>query len=223
MSPPTSGRSSPPKERVKLWSRIVDHKRQWPVIKFLHELERVRWQAIKDCTDERLPPAWLIPYRAEFRDIADRQPAWAIRLYLLNCPADMVPIGVWLIGQCGARCRLFDIIEFGNHPNPVVRRHVAKALRRLEAWSRVSAMAKANPHDPRIVWYARAPLAKRPFGERLKNFAQHVDDSHAAEAVGPSRMALWLGDIEWVRRPPKGIEYIRRILRRIHRWVHGFR
>ena len=96
-----------------------------------------------------------------------------------------------------------------------------RILRRIEAWEKLRTLAERNPDDAKIRWYAYAPFAKRNFSERLHNFTDHVDPSHAAEAAGPSRMPLWFADLDWIRRPPKPFAYIRELLERIHRWVHG--
>ena len=53
-------------------------------------------------------------------------------------------------------------------PSPQIRKHVAKALRRLEAWSLLDEMAAAYPDDDKIQWFANAPTTHRPFAERLE-------------------------------------------------------
>jgi hypothetical protein len=100
-----------------------------------------------------------------------------------------------------------------------VRKHVAKALRRVEAWSRLDEMANAYPDDAAIQWFAKAPLTHRPFRERLSRYVQSVDDSHAGEVSTPSRMPYWARESSWDYTPPKSIRFIRRMLRRIRHWV----
>jgi hypothetical protein len=84
-------------------------------------------------------------------------------------------------------------------------------------------MASEFPADVTVQKYSGAECQppKRPFAERLKSFSGNVDKSHAAEAVGPSRMPYWSRDDPWEGRPPKSVWYIRWILWRIRRWVHG--
>ncbi len=130
-------------------------------------------------------------------------------------------MAIWLLGRCASRTQQYDLFEFAVNGPEAARRHAARALRRVEAWSKLRALAAASPFDGKIAWYAQAPVTKRAFRERLKNFAAYVDASHAGEAAGPSRMALWFADVDWIRRPLKPVEYIRKVLQRIHRWVHG--
>jgi hypothetical protein len=113
---------------------------------------------------------------------------------------------------------LYGIWEFRSHPWPQVRKHVAKALRRLEAWVLLEEMAAQYPEVVKIQWYAQAPRAHRPFAERLSNFVKSVDDSHAGEVVTPSRMPFWAAERAWDYTPPKSVEFMRR-MRRIRHWV----
>jgi hypothetical protein len=98
---------------------------------------------------------------------------------------------------------------------------VAKALRRLEAWSLLDEMAAADPDNARIQYYAKAPITHRPFRERLSRFSSRLDHSLVAEAAGPSRMPYWSLYTPWQGKPSKSVEFIREILWRIRRWVHG--
>jgi hypothetical protein len=131
----------------------------------------------------------------------------------------MVPIAIWLWGKCADRFRLYGLSGFCYYRSPMVRKHVAKALRRLEAWSLLDDMAAAFPDDEKIRWFASAPISHGPFAERLANFKRNVDDSHAGEVVTPSRMPFWAAERAWDLTPPKGVHLIRRMLRRIRHWV----
>lgn len=163
---------------------------------------------------------WLLKYRAELRDSFEFYHIDAIRFYLASCPSDMVPVCVWLWGKCADRFRLFGLSCFCHSSSPQVRRHVAKTLRRVEAWALLDEMAAVYPDDARILWYATAPTTHRSFAKRLKKFTANVDDSHADEVFTPSRMPFWACEHTWERTPPKSLDLIRRILRRIQHWVH---
>jgi hypothetical protein len=104
-------------------------------------------------------------------------------------------------------------------PSPQLRKHVAKALRRLEAWVWLDEMARANSDNPKIQNYSRSRITHRPFRERLSNYVQSVDDSHAGDVVTPSRMPYWAMEKSWEYTPPKSRDLIRRLLRRIRHWV----
>jgi hypothetical protein len=131
----------------------------------------------------------------------------------------MIPICVWLIGRFSDRMHLYELKTFRHDPSPHVRTHVAKALRRLEAWSLLQEMSQADPDDDRIRWYATSSTTHRPFAERLKNFTSNIDVSQVSEVATPSRMPFWAYETPWSRKPPKSVQYVRRMLRRIRHWV----
>jgi hypothetical protein len=162
---------------------------------------------------------WLLKHRSELRRAIQFSQLEPIKFYLADCPPEMVHVGVWLWGKCTDRFRLYGLSAFCHHPWPQVRRCVAKALRRAEAWALLDDMAEAYPLDPKIQWFATASIAHRPFHERLQNFARNVDESHAGEVFTPSRMPFWALDRSWERTPPKSREFIRRMLWRIRHWV----
>jgi hypothetical protein len=171
---------------------------------------------------------WLLPYRRAIRRIfygVDRRfnegQLDLLRFYLSTCPREMIPICIWLISHCTDRFHLCELKLFCFDPNPRIRKHLAKALRRLEAWSLLAEMAAAYPGNEAIQWFAKTPTTHRPFRERMSDYLKRVDDSHATEAAGPSRMPYWSLYTPWQGRPAKSAWFIRQILWRIRRWVRG--
>ena len=162
---------------------------------------------------------WLLKHRADFRRIFARGRPAVIKLYLSNCPAEMVPLAIWLWGRSADRFRLYGLAAHCHDPSPQIRKLVAKSLRRLEAWSYLHLMADAYPDDAQIQWYAKTPTRHRSFAERLKNFRSSMDDSHAGEVTTPSQMPFWAAEAFWSYTPPKSVFVIRRMLRRIQHWV----
>jgi hypothetical protein len=221
----TIQRPAPSAATIRTWRRISRFTQQGWVGDFLHQLERELMAPLLDARGDVAAsppsPSWLLRYRPQIRRIADRQPTAAIRLYLLTCPTPMRPIAVALLGHCAERTNTCNLLEYAATESAPTRRRAARALWRAEAWSKLRSLITASPDDDRVAFYGRIDEAKRSFGDRLHAFAEHVDHSHEAEAAGPSRMALWFAELDWVRRPPKSIELMRRILNRIHRLVHG--
>jgi hypothetical protein len=169
---------------------------------------------------------WLLPFRDEIRErfsgdsaVCGPGEAETIHYYLSYCPAGMVPICIWLISRCATRFRLFGISNFVCNSSPKTRKHVAKALRRLEAWTLLEEMATLYPDDAKVQWFAHAHTTSRPFRERLANFSRNLDDSHADEVYTPSRMPFWSLERSWEFTAPKSVVLIRRMLRRIRHWV----
>jgi hypothetical protein len=224
MAKPTAAKSgNPPAAEVRWWKKDITYRRQHWVIRALKELDaEVQLWRMQHPTG-RLPHTWLLPRRRLFRAMNHVSAAPALRYYLLSCSRELKPLVVWLLGRSTHPAQLFGLPVFAQDDSPMVRRHAARALRRLEGWPSLAEAARRFPDDERLQWYAHASIIKRPYEERLRNFAKYVDSSKAEEAAGPSRMPLWFADLDWLRRPPKSVEYIRRVLRRIRRLVHGRR
>jgi len=126
---------------------------------------------------------------------------------------------IWLLSQYADRFRLRGIDYFCEDPSPTVRKHVAKALRRLEAWQLLDRMVTAYPGDDVVGWFAKAPIRKLELSEKLRRYKAGVDDSRSEEVATPSRMPFWALERNWERTPPKSVLLIRRVLRRIRHWV----
>jgi hypothetical protein len=165
--------------------------------------------------------SWLIRYRRGFRAVIAKTHPAAVHSYLATCHPEMIPLCVWLLGQLAEPQRLYGLPPFRYDPSPQIRKHVAKALRRAEAWVLLEQMARAFPNDAKVQWFANTPTptTRRSFAERLSKFAQNVDDSHAAEVYTPSRMPFWALERSWDYTAPKSVAIIRRMLRRIRHWV----
>jgi hypothetical protein len=207
------------------WSRDI---RKSSAYKLLQRIEAASVQMQEKGAGDIGNRTWLLPFRRELRRLLagfdsryDKAEIDVVRCYLLTCPRAMIAICVWLIGEFSDRRHLHELKTFRHDPSPQIRRHVAKAFRRLEAWSYLRDMAAADRGDARIQWFATAPTTHAPFAERLRNYKRCVDDSHAGEVATPSRMPFWAEVKYWERTPPKSVAYIRRMLRRIRFWVRS--
>jgi hypothetical protein len=215
--------STPLRHRWRCWCGDI---RKTGTYRLLQRIESAGEVAAAKSAGDSSKRTWLLPFRGELREILDgfdsrcnNSEVDIVRYYLLTCPRPMIAICVWLVGRFSDRMHLYELKKFRYDPSPQVRRHVARALRRLEAWKFLQDMAERNPDDARIQWYATAGTTHGPFELRLRKFALNVDDSHAGEVATPSRMPFWASDKLWYQTPPKSILYIRRMLRRIQRRV----
>ncbi|MCI0333445.1 MAG: hypothetical protein L0228_09500 [Planctomycetes bacterium] len=210
-------------KRWRFWGRRL---RTTSTFTLLKSIEAARRRAATEQQGSDPRHAWLLPYRFDLHNVyggfhprCNEGEVDAICCYMAYCPPEMIPLCVWLLGKCADRFRHYGLQQFRHHPSPQIRKHVAKALRRVEAWSLLDEMARAYPDDAKIQWFAKAPVTQRPFPERLSNYVRSVDDSHAGEVTTPSRMPFWSLEESWDYTPPKSVELIRRILRRIRHWV----
>jgi hypothetical protein len=199
------------------WVAGAGHARRKAAGRFLHELSSYR-RRIQELYGVA-PITWLLAFRNDFRRIQGDETVAVLRDFLRYGDPDLRHIAVWLLSQCADRFRLRGITDYRDDPSPQVRKHVAKALRRLEAWYLLDEMARLDRDNKTIQWFARAPNNYRPFDERLASFVRTLDDSYADEAIAPSRMPFWAFERSWERTPPKTVLYIRRMLRRIRHWV----
>jgi len=164
--------------------------------------------------------SWLMRSRRELRRIDAYGRVGVIQLYMRECPAEMRPVCVWLIGRNVHRSRLFGLARLADDPSPQIRWHVAKALRRARAWPALAQMAARYPEDARFKWMSIPHVeGRRSFVDRLSSYKSRLDDSHADGVVTPSRMPFWALERTWEYSPPKSVHVIRRMLRRIRHWV----
>lgn len=189
------------------------------VMRFLTDL-LVRRDELQ--SSDQLTSAWLLPYRAELRGILEDKPCAGLWRYARDrSPEDAcLPVAIWLLGRTAWRGCTYELEEVGSDRVPAVRRHLARALSRVEAWPRLRELAATYPDDRRLQALFRVGQSER-FTENLKRFVQHVDDSHAAEAALASRMPLWMRDELGEETPPKSASWIRQMLLSIQRWVRG--
>ncbi|MEM6656314.1 MAG: hypothetical protein AAF596_10950 [Planctomycetota bacterium] len=86
-----------------------------------------------------------------------------------------------------------------------LRRRKRREERRVEAERR--AVVRADPLPP------------TPHSERLSKYMERHVETAPAEDAPP--MPLWARDRYWFLSPPKRDAYLRQVLLRIQRWVHG--
>jgi hypothetical protein len=200
------------------WYRNGGHVRASTASRFLQELCEYQHR-LMSFYDGKIPRTWLLKFRQEFRQLEEQRAALVMQRFIsLGDPA-LRHVFIWLLSKVASRFFLRGLDEYCDDPSPVVRKHLAKALRRLEAWPLLEKMATAHPDDERLRWFATAPTTKRPFRDRLRDFRTTLDDSRAAEVVTPSQMPFWAQEKSWSRTAPKSAAMIRRMLRRIRHWV----
>jgi hypothetical protein len=215
-----------PKSRQRMWRRWAHGYHATSVFDLLKKIEAKREQVAFISSRGNHDVCWLLPFRSRFRrTIAkfkatyQQSEAEAIRYYMASCPAEMIPVCIWLLGRCCDRFHSYPISEFCRHQPSQLRKHVAKALRRLEEWWLLEDLARLYPPDERLQRFAKPTTTYRPFRQRLTQYVQSVDDSHAGEVATPSRMPYWAQESYWTYTPPKSASFIRRMLHRIRHWV----
>jgi len=164
----------------------------------------------------------LLSYRNEFRQLmAHQETVPVLQGYLTNSNPAVRSLAVWLLSKHANRIILLGLDKRYWDPSPQVRKHLAKALRRLEAWQILEKMVAEHPNDTKVSWFARSTPNQKNYRDRLANYSSGIDQTHRAAAAGPSRMPLWFRDEYWGGVPPKNIRFLREILLRIQKLVHG--
>lgn len=134
-------------------------------------------------------------------------------------------LAIWLRGRCGGSLGTSSLARFataGESPSRSpeddrTRREVARALKRMGAWTPLREMAEHDT-DPRIRRIATAQPA-RPYRQRLAEYTQRVSRVSAATGQQPLVVAPDLDLSQgW---PPKSRSVIRATLEQIHRLVTG--
>lgn len=202
--------------RLPLRGRRPDRREQ-----YLRQLQEYRQQLAADRDDRRVPHGWLLPAREDLRRLLADHAAPTVHRLLLTGDADLCPFCIALLSRVANRFQLCGIQHFRHDPSPAVRKHVAKALRRLEAWQWLDEMARAHPDDRFTQWCAGAPRVAARFSIRLQRFIEHQQALEPGARRPGSRMPFWRRDAQWHGKPPKAASHIRRLLLRIRRLVHG--
>jgi len=192
--------------------------REWARRFFVHLKEVSADTSSKDANAQG---ARLLPCREGFRRALRDNPVDVISGHLCDPDPLIRSVSIWLLSQSANRFQLLGINGHCDDPSPMVRKHVAKALYRLEAWQPLQDLAEDFPEDAAIKWFAQPRPNRIEFGKRLSRYAEHMDTSMAETATHSEPMTLWISFEGWILSPPKSRSYIRRILLRIRNAVRG--
>ncbi len=178
-------------------------------------------EALKSLPAEASPKNRLLHYRHDFRRLLEDRPIEVFREHLFAADPLTRSVAVWLLSRCITRFALCDIDRCCDDPSPSVRKHVAKALYRLEACQLLRDMADRYPQDGALQWFAQAKPNDIDFRDRLERFSKHSSQSQIKMATDVEPMTLWSRVEDWFLSPPKSRSYMRRVLNRIRRAVRG--
>ena len=199
-----------------------------PFYRLLMRMEAASLLASKLSRAEQKRHAWPLRFRRELRKLfiefdirMNAGELEILRFYMHRCPTTMLPVCAWVFSRLSNRSNVFELKSLQRRMVPSTRRHLAKAMRRLQAWPLLLELAAENSGDARIQWFAHAGPTQLSFAKRLERFAASMDDSQAGEVRTPSQMPFWAADRRWHRSPPKSAAFIRRVLRHIQRLVRG--
>ena len=165
----------------------------------------------------RANPTWLLRSRGQFRAIcSSASPATLVHLALITRDDGIRRLAIWLRGRMGSSIAIDSLATLRNAKSEFVRRELVRALRRLQAWNWLRQIGQSDP-SPRIRQFAQS----RPHRISVQPMAHHLRTFRRIP-VEPTRQPLYVSKEVALRLyPPKSIAFIRALLRRIHRWVHG--
>ena len=164
----------------------------------------------------------LVSLRSDFRKLMRHDEAIPIIVQRLRYGGPLYrAVSIWILSKNASRFNLLGINDYCDDPSPMVRKHVAKALRRLEAWDLLKNMARRHLGDDDVLRFVKPTPNKKSYFDRLTSYTDNINRVHATTATSTSRMPLWFRDDYWAGSRSKNIEYMRTILRRIKALVHG--
>jgi hypothetical protein len=175
-------------------------------------------EARKELQRAGLPLPPLLTYRQTFRQIIRDQPVVGLLAATRREDSTLRLLAVWLLGRCRAHRAAGLIAEMRNTTDRGLRKQVAKALARLEAWPELRRLHELEP-DP-VIRRLSAGQAPRPLAERLERYARQVEN--IAPVTG-ERMPLVTTCEPTAPSPPKSRHVIRRLLEHIAALVRGKR
>jgi hypothetical protein len=155
---------------------------------------------------------WLLRCRKQIRQLQAYDACGALSLVVARTHNPRLRVlAIWLRGRCGGTVGTSTLTTFCADPDDQTRKEIARALKRMGAWSHLRAMASsdANPRIRRIATDAPPP----PFALRMSDLLQHFTEQ---ELVTPSNKVFVAPDLEEGHgRLPKSQAMIRVVLERI--------
>ena len=156
------------------------------------------------------PPPTLLSYRPQFREILAIAPLRSLRDCFDSTNPEIQRLAIWLFGRCATPHVSSHVALFRHAQDVRLRREVARALQRLEAWSELRQMEGDPDSQVRRLAVARGPS---DYDRRLAGFLQRdIESLDVATEVAPPRKTLWTVDPLGPGRPAKNSSLIRRIL-----------
>jgi hypothetical protein len=160
-------------------------------------------------------PRWLLPFRTRLRQLG----AGVIFAYVAQQTPYPVPrcLAIWLRGRRGGAIGTYAIASLSRSDDPVQRKEVVRALKRMHAWAALRRIEASEP-IARIRRLARQK-PPRDYRARMSQFLQHVTPRTLPSSVA----GLYENaDIDLQGGvPPRSPGLIRAILEHIRTLVRG--
>jgi hypothetical protein len=125
-----------------------------------------RWRLVQLHDSVRSSP--LMAFRCDFRRLRRDRPIAGLLWCLLHGNAEMQRIAAWLLGQCGSQAVAPALVQLARHPQPSLRREMARGLRRLNAWAELRTIGE-HETDPTVLVFSQQRPPKS-FESRLAEF-----------------------------------------------------
>lgn len=162
--------------------------------------------------------SWSVRIREQVRQVQALS-AKSVLCHVIECTDNptLRILAIWLRGRCGGSIGTTSLVKFVSHPDEVTRKEVARALKRMNAWTQLGKIADGDA-SARIRRIATVQ-PPRAYKDRVADFSKHI----ARLEVRPVRRPLILSPELQVGqgRPPKTPAYIRMLLNRIRCIVRG--
>jgi hypothetical protein len=167
-------------------------------------------------------PIRLVRFRGEFRGIIASTPVGGLVSCLSDPDKESRKLAIWLLGRCARRRAIVAVATLKCDPDPVVRRHVAKALKRMSAWSELYRMAtRDDDSHVRCAANSFSVATRRPHSDRLRQFVQHGGGAMFEPGRYTSHMPVFMLQPVGPGKPAKSRDWIRRILQHIRELVRS--
>lgn len=165
-------------------------------------VQRAEYEAPRD-------PRWLIRYREQLRFVLGRLSAVPLAAVIERTrSADMRRLAIWLLGRHQGTRGTKAIAAAACDDQVVLRREVARALKRKHAWAQLRTLHECDP-DERVRSLANQ-TSPEPHPGRLESFLGDVIRHETSGAEKPLRVLVDLDSKPG--RPPKSADFIRRVL-----------
>ena len=159
---------------------------------------------------------WLLRRRHLIREIEQISPRAPLTLVIDRTGDERLRVlAIWLRGRCGGTLGVSAVAHFSTSSSRVLRKEVARCLKRLSAWADLRKMAETDA-APQIRRLA-TQWPSQPYASRLATSSRHF----SRRLVRFRRSQLFMSpDLDLTQgHPPKHRQLIREILQRIRQLV----
>ena len=146
------------------WLTSGGHATRNAAERFLNRLRR-------QLEDDDAEPLRLVSLRDDFRKLMAHDEVIPVLQRRLRYGGPLYrAVSIWLLSKNASRFDRLGIDHHSDDASPLVRKHVAKALRQLEAWDVLRDMAHRHLNDADVLPFVEPKPNRKSYTDRLAGY-----------------------------------------------------